>query len=149
MPDVRLIAQQQKSPDSSLPAPTSDALRHKAWYQYGGDPDQSKYVDLKQITKDNVTQLQVAWTYPASNGTASMFNPIVVDDMMYLLGSNNSAHRARRRHRQRNLDPRQPQRHHQTRHQLLGEQGPQRPPPHLLHEQHPPGDRRHAPASRS
>ncbi|HEY8750167.1 MAG TPA: PQQ-binding-like beta-propeller repeat protein [Tepidisphaeraceae bacterium] len=85
-----LVAQQQKPVTTELPAPNSDALRHKAWYQYGGDPDQSKYVDLKQITKSNVNQLQVAWNYPASNGTASMFNPIVIDGVMYLLGSDNS-----------------------------------------------------------
>jgi quinoprotein glucose dehydrogenase len=85
-----LVAQRQKPSSTALPAPTSEGLRHRAWYQYGGDPDQSKFVDLKQITKDNVSGLQVAWTYPASNGTASMFNPIVIDDVMYLLGSNNS-----------------------------------------------------------
>jgi quinoprotein glucose dehydrogenase len=86
-----LIAQQQtKAPNPALPPPTSDALRHKAWYQYGGDPDQSKFVDLKQITKDNVNQLEVAWTYPTQNGTASMFNPIIVDGVMYVLGANNS-----------------------------------------------------------
>src|SRR4029450_9244704 len=47
----------------------------------------SNFVDLDQIKKSNVGQLEVAWSYPyASPG----FNPVVVDDVMYLLGRNNS-----------------------------------------------------------
>lgn len=33
---------------------------HKTWKDYGGGPDQSKYVDFKQINKSNVAQLKVA-----------------------------------------------------------------------------------------
>jgi len=64
---------------------------HKSWQQYGGSPDQSKYVDFTQITKSNVNQLQVAWTYPANStgagGGACMWNPIIAGDVMYVLGS--------------------------------------------------------------
>ena len=36
----------------------------KAWTTYGGHADSSRFFDSKQINKNNVKQLQVAWTYP-------------------------------------------------------------------------------------
>ena len=42
---------------------------------------------LDQIKKSNVNQLEVAWTYPYAAGG---FNPIVVDDVMYVSGRNGS-----------------------------------------------------------
>jgi quinoprotein glucose dehydrogenase len=38
--------------------------RHSTWSHYGGGPDQSKYFDASEITKENVNQLKVAWVYP-------------------------------------------------------------------------------------
>lgn len=67
------------------------AEEHKSWTQYGGGPDQSKYVKLNQITKKNVNQLEVAWTYPTGDNVATYkFNPIIVDGIMYVLAKNNS-----------------------------------------------------------
>lgn len=64
---------------------------YKIWNQYGGAADQSKYVDLKQITKENVSKLELAWTYSTNDNVATYkFNPIVVDNMMYVLAKNNS-----------------------------------------------------------
>ena len=40
---------------------SSGSVAHRTWTQYGGSADQSKYVELKEITKKNVNQLQVAW----------------------------------------------------------------------------------------
>lgn len=59
----------------------------KWWWDYGGGPGSSHFVDLDQIKKSNVGQLDMAWFYP--HGTTG-FNPIVVDDVMYVLGRNNS-----------------------------------------------------------
>ena len=39
------------------------AVPHRSWTQYGGGADQSKFVEFDQITKSNVNQLQIAWTY--------------------------------------------------------------------------------------
>ncbi|MDB5014739.1 MAG: quinoprotein glucose dehydrogenase, partial [Daejeonella sp.] len=65
--------------------------QHKSWTQYGGGPDQSKYVELNQITKKNVNQLEVAWTYATNDEvSAYKFNPIVVNNVMYVLAKNNS-----------------------------------------------------------
>lgn len=63
---------------------------YKTWTQYGGGADQSKYTELDQITKKNVTQLKVAWNYPTMDNIEYSFNPIVVDTIMYLLAKNNS-----------------------------------------------------------
>ena len=59
----------------------------KWWWDYGGGPASSKFVELDQIKKSNVSKLEVAWFYP--HGTTG-FNPIIVDDVMYVLGRNNS-----------------------------------------------------------
>jgi quinoprotein glucose dehydrogenase len=63
---------------------------YKGWRDYGGDAANSKFVPLDQITKANVTKLQVAWTYPTHDSQNYLFNPIVVDDVMYVLARNNS-----------------------------------------------------------
>jgi len=60
------------------------------WRDYGGTPDQSKYVVLNDITKDNVDQLEIAWIYPTSDERAYQFNPIIVDDVMYVLAKESS-----------------------------------------------------------
>src|SRR5258708_30801089 len=59
--------------------------QHKTWKQYGGGADQSKYMDLKQITRDNVRQLEVVWNYADPSPGGSFFNPIVVDGVMYVV----------------------------------------------------------------
>ena len=60
---------------------------NKWWWDAGGGPANSQYLDLDQINKSNVNQLQVAWFYPYAT---SLFNPIVVEDVMYTLGRANS-----------------------------------------------------------
>ena len=60
------------------------------WPDYGGKPDQSKYVVVKDITRKNVSQLEVAWTYPTSDERAYQFNPVIVDNVMYVLAKNSS-----------------------------------------------------------
>ena len=59
----------------------------KWWWDFGGGPANSRFVDLDQIKKSNIDQLEVAWFYPyATPG----FNPIVVNDVIYVSGRNNS-----------------------------------------------------------
>src|ERR1700744_3183219 len=67
------------------------AKEHSVWRDYGGGPDQSKYVDFTQITKQNVNQLRIEYVYPSGDKTeAYKFNPIIVDGIMYVLAKNNS-----------------------------------------------------------
>lgn len=64
--------------------------QHKEWKDYGGGPDHSKFVDMNQITKSNVSELQIEFVVPTYDRTGYNFNPIIVDDVMYVLGRNNS-----------------------------------------------------------
>ncbi len=59
------------------------------WSQYLGGADSSQYSSLKQINKSNVRKLEVAWTYRTGPGTY-VFNPVVVDSVMYVLAQNNT-----------------------------------------------------------
>ncbi|MGA0559230.1 PQQ-binding-like beta-propeller repeat protein [Larkinella sp. VNQ87] len=79
----------RKKPDS-VSGPVSQTGDSRNWPEYGGRPDQSKFVELTQITKENVSQLQVAWHYPTADKVEYLFNPIIVDNMMYVLAKNNS-----------------------------------------------------------
>ncbi|MBT9332326.1 PQQ-binding-like beta-propeller repeat protein [Paracidobacterium acidisoli] len=63
---------------------------HRTWKEYGGGPDNSKFVDLNQITKANVNKLTVAWEYPTRDAEPYLFNPIVVGNVMYVLARGNS-----------------------------------------------------------
>ena len=63
---------------------------HRKWTNYGGGPDSSHYVALNQINKSNVNQLKIAWIYPTGDDNTYLFNPIVVDNVMYVLAKNSS-----------------------------------------------------------
>jgi quinoprotein glucose dehydrogenase len=63
---------------------------HHSWRNYGGGPDQSKYIELNDITKANVSSLKETWFYPTGDHQAYQFNPIIVDTLMYVLAKNNS-----------------------------------------------------------
>src|SRR5688572_680742 len=69
---------------------TSGVSRADSWPDYGGTPDQSKFVAAKDITKKNVSRLEVAWIYPTSDERAYQFNPVIVDNVMYVLAKNSS-----------------------------------------------------------
>ena len=62
--------------------------KFNTWRQYLGSSDSSQFSSLDQINKKNVTQLQVAWTYPVGDMRTYRFNPIVVDNVMYTLAKN-------------------------------------------------------------
>ncbi len=53
------------------------------WSSYLGDPGRSHYSTLSQITKDNVKNLKVAWTYEAADWGQMQMNPLVVDSILY------------------------------------------------------------------
>ena len=52
----------------------------REWRDYAGGPDSSRFVAATQISKHNVTRLEVAWTYPDGD---SDFNPLVVRGVIY------------------------------------------------------------------
>ena len=52
----------------------------REWRDYAGSPDSSRFVAATQLTRANVGQLQVAWSF--SQGMSD-FNPIVVRGVVY------------------------------------------------------------------
>lgn len=69
---------------------TVTADQHTTWSDYGGSSDQSKFVALDQIDKTNVDQLEIAWTYSTGDERSYQFNPVIVDNVMYVLAKNSS-----------------------------------------------------------
>ncbi|HEY2824743.1 MAG TPA: PQQ-binding-like beta-propeller repeat protein, partial [Gemmatimonadales bacterium] len=56
------------------------------WPVYGGDQNGSHYSTLRQITPQNVAQLQLAWQYDSHDefaGSEMQSNPIVVDGVLF------------------------------------------------------------------
>ena len=72
---------------ASMGAFAQSGLAQREWRDYAGGPDSSRFVTTSQITKANVSRLQVAWTYPAGQ---TDFNPLVVRGVVYGRGPNNS-----------------------------------------------------------
>jgi glucose dehydrogenase len=68
--------------------PARAAPDYRTWDQYLGGGDSSQYSALDQIDRSNVSRLEVAWSY--ETGENYLFNPIVVDDVMFLLAKNRS-----------------------------------------------------------
>src|SRR5467141_2987503 len=70
------------------PFDSAQGRPYTTWTVYGGGAHSSQYSALKQINTSNVSQLQVVWTFPVT-GTV-IFNPVVVDGVMYLQASLNT-----------------------------------------------------------
>ena len=68
----------------------TDDKEYRTWQGYGSGPDQSKYFIQDQITKENVSQLQVAWSYPTADEKDYQCNPVIVDSVMYVMAKDNS-----------------------------------------------------------
>jgi quinoprotein glucose dehydrogenase len=64
------------------------AARYQSWSSYLGDPARSHYSSLDQIRPENVTQLEIAWTYQSGdaspeNRSQIQCNPIIIDTILY------------------------------------------------------------------
>ena len=55
------------------------------WRDHGGGPDASQYSPLAEITRANVSQLKIAWQFPTGDNGGYLFNPVVIDGVMYVL----------------------------------------------------------------
>ncbi|PYI79640.1 MAG: pyrrolo-quinoline quinone, partial [Verrucomicrobia bacterium] len=73
------------NPDELAPAlgwPRSEAMTN--WHRSHGDATSSRFSALKQINRENVSLLEVAWTYHSRDGTGNIqCNPIIVDGVMF------------------------------------------------------------------
>jgi quinoprotein glucose dehydrogenase len=68
----------------------AEAKAHTTWSAYEGGVDSDQYSALKEINKANVNQLQQVWFYSAAGARRFECNPIVVDNVMYVIGKNDS-----------------------------------------------------------
>lgn len=68
------------------------------WAHYGNTPGGSRFAALDQITRDNVQDLQVAWTYrtgdtpisPGGGGAEDQQTPLQIGDRVYLCTPHNN-----------------------------------------------------------
>lgn len=78
--------------------PVDKAKQQKDWDNYGNNPEGSRFVALDQITRDNVKDLQVAWTFrtgdtpisPTGNGAEDQQTPLQVGNTLYLCTPHNN-----------------------------------------------------------
>jgi len=64
-----------------------DASLNTDWDTYLGDPGRSHYSELSQITRENVSELELAWSYNSGElreGNSTMYtSPLIVDGILY------------------------------------------------------------------
>jgi quinate dehydrogenase (quinone) len=86
---------------SGTPAPLTPvdpAKEQKNWEAYGNTSGGSRFAALDQITRDNITDLKVAWTYhtgdtpisPGANGAEDQQTPLQVGDRVFLCTPHNN-----------------------------------------------------------
>ncbi|MEJ7606455.1 MAG: hypothetical protein WKF37_09335 [Bryobacteraceae bacterium] len=59
---------------------------YRGWEHFGGTAENIHYSSLKQITKKNVKNLKIAWTFDSGDtypGSDIQCNPIIVDSVLY------------------------------------------------------------------
>lgn len=77
----------EKNPIQYGPLPVVNKRTSVDWLNVGNDKGGMRYSALKQITRENVNDLQVAWTYKSgeeTSGSTIECTPIVVEGVMYL-----------------------------------------------------------------
>lgn len=71
-------------PDELTPAATIDPEPFRHWTRSQGENGARRYSSLRQITRDNVRDLEVAWTYRSGDGAVNIqCTPIMVDGLLY------------------------------------------------------------------
>ncbi|MDG2249338.1 MAG: pyrroloquinoline quinone-dependent dehydrogenase, partial [Gammaproteobacteria bacterium] len=71
----------------SSESPQQNNALNENWDTYLGDPGRSHYSPLTEITRDNVSQLELAWSYDSGEireGSSTMYtSPLIVDGVLY------------------------------------------------------------------
>ena len=63
---------------------------HSTWRAYGGAADGAQYSSLHQIDRSNVAKLKRVWSYQTGDDLPYAFNPVVVDNVMFVMARTNS-----------------------------------------------------------
>ena len=77
---VVIAASAQVSPAQTV---QNTASEHHDWPVYGGAPENTHYSALAQINRENVKQLQVAWTFDSGESGGLQTSPIIVGSVLY------------------------------------------------------------------
>ncbi|WP_339115013.1 membrane-bound PQQ-dependent dehydrogenase, glucose/quinate/shikimate family [Thioclava sp. GXIMD2076] len=78
--------------------PVTDATRQLDWSSYGSDGNEDRFASLDQINRDNVKDLQVAWTFrtgeipnsPNGGGLEDQNTPLQIGNQIYLCTASNT-----------------------------------------------------------
>ena len=82
LPEFRTIPAAR--PEELTPAADVPLEPFGRWNRSQGDNGARRYSTLRQITKENVRQLEVAWTFRSGDGKANIqCTPIVVDGLLF------------------------------------------------------------------
>jgi glucose dehydrogenase len=73
---------------SAAAASAAAPFDYAGWDSYLGGADSSQYSSLDQVDTTNVTQLQVAWTFPTGAGQPPSFNPVKLGNTLYIVLGN-------------------------------------------------------------
>ncbi|KQR45985.1 membrane-bound PQQ-dependent dehydrogenase, glucose/quinate/shikimate family [Acidovorax sp. Leaf160] len=90
-----VVAAQGSGP---APTPVAPGTEQVNWAHYGNTPGGSRFAALDQITRDNVKDLQVAWTYrtgdtpvsPGGGGAEDQLTPLQIGDRVFLCTPHNN-----------------------------------------------------------
>ena len=81
-----LILTSACTPEKEIP-PKEEIKKDTDWSVYLGDSGRRHYTNLDQITRANVSQLKLAWTYDSGelrgNNSTMYTSPLVVDGILY------------------------------------------------------------------
>ncbi len=84
LPEFQIIPAATLAELSPASDPAATAPLFSRWARSQGDNGARRYSALKQITRDNVRDLTVAWTFHAGDGKTNIqCTPIVVDGTLY------------------------------------------------------------------
>ena len=84
--------------DAPAVVPVENGQVETSWEHYGNTPGASRFAALDQINRDNVNELQVAWTYrtgdvpmsPGGNGAEDQQTPLQVGNRVFLCTPHNN-----------------------------------------------------------
>ncbi len=68
------------------PIQSPQSPQYREWKMFGGGPENIHYSTLSQIDRDNVGQLEVAWTYDTGDAfpnSEMQCNPVIIDGVLY------------------------------------------------------------------
>jgi glucose dehydrogenase len=65
---------------------SGQSQQYRDWKMFGGGPENIHYSTLSQINRDNVNQLEVAWTYDTGDAfpnSEMQCNPVIINGVLY------------------------------------------------------------------